>query len=102
MKRWILACIVLLCLSAAAEAQQYYVPNMAQPYGGQWYWTRPVVPMPYYYAPRPYYSPYYGRPYGGYWDRVRIQSQLDRDRVRIQSQLDWLEFDLETLRRQRR
>ena len=90
MRSVLLACVVLLCLASVAEAQ-YYVPNMAQPYGGQWYWTQPVVPYytyPYY---APYYAPYYGRHYGGYWDRVRDQSRLD-----------WLEFDVETLRRHQR
>ena len=88
MRSVILACVVLLCLLSAAEAQQYFVPNMTQPYGGNWYWTRPVVPLPYYGG---YYGPYYGGYYGGYWDRVRDRSRLD-----------WLEFDVDMLRRQHR
>ncbi len=65
------ALFIGLSVQHTASAQQYYVPNMAQPYGGQWGWVTPSVPtvprVPNYGYIRPtvpnYGPPVYVRPH---------------------------------------
>ena len=77
MRSAILGSALLLSWLAAAQAEaQYLVPNMAQPYGGSWYWAQPWTPQPYYGG---YYGSYYSPYYGGGSGSVYVRPYLRRD-----------------------